>query len=260
MKRFAYTFLFAIIYSFSFAQVNNASVSLIPIPVSLQEGKGSFVLKNTTSIELSVNDPDARRVAGYLSKKLSMATGFSIPVKTTAPHDNIISLGITNNRSLGKEGYTLQVTTDHVKLEANDAAGLFYGMQSLILLLPKEIESKSVISNIRWTIPSVSITDYPAFGWRGLMLDVSRHFFTKQDVEKFIDEMVKYKFNLLHLHLTDDQGWRIEIKSLPNLTKVGAWRPKREGAWSNTKAPDPSEPKTYGGFYTHEDIKELVQY
>jgi len=127
-------------------------------------------------------------------------------------------------------------------------------------LLPTEIESKIVVSSTKWTVPCVTITDSPRFGWRALMVDVSRHFFTKDQIKTFIDNMVKYKYNLLHLHLTDDQGWRIEIKSLPNLTKVGAWRAKREGAWGNTKAPDPSEPKTYGGFYTQDDIKEIVQY
>jgi hexosaminidase len=162
--------------------------------------------------------------------------------------------------ALGNEGYKLLVTPQTVSLSANKPAGLFYGMQTLIQLLPKEIESNTVVSNVVWTIPCVSITDYPRFGWRALMFDVSRHFFTKEEVESFIDNMVKYKYNLLHLHLTDDQGWRIEIKSLPNLTKVGAWRAKREGAWGNTKAPDPTEPKTYGGFYTQDDIKEIVQY
>jgi len=171
-----------------------------------------------------------------------------------------ISLAIVQDATLGNEGYKLIVNPNSVLLSANKPAGLFYGMQTLVQLLPKEIESKTVVNKKTWTIPSVTITDYPRFGWRALMFDVSRHFFTKQDVKTFIDNMVQYKYNLLHLHLTDDQGWRIEIKSLPNLTRVGAWRAKREGAWGNTKAPDPSEPKTYGGFYTQDDIKEIVQY
>ena len=92
------------------------------------------------------------------------------------------------------------------------------------------------------------------------MLDVTRHFFTKQQVKDFIDNMVKYKFNLLHLHLSDDQGWRIEIKSLPKLTEVGAWRAERTGKWMNAPKPAANEPKTYGGFYTHSDIKEIIAY
>lgn len=246
-----------------FAQNVSSSVSLIPLPVSMQTGKGIFALKKTTTIELSATGDDAKRVAGYLSQKLNRATGYSLPVKKVALPSNAsgnIRLATIKDATLGAEGYKLNVTPAAVSITANGAAGLFYGMQSFLQLLPKEVESKAVVKNVAWTIPAVSITDYPRFSWRGLMFDVSRHFFTKEEVKRFIDDMVRYKYNLLHLHLTDDHGWRIQIKSLPRLTEVGAWRPKREGKWANTDAPDPNEPKTYGGFYTHEDIKELVQY
>ena len=226
---------------------------MIPIPVSMQPGEGYFALKKTTSIEVSSDINEAKRLADLLSKKLSVATGYPLPIKTVRVISNAagnIRLSIVNNGSLGKEGYMLVVNPTAISITANAPAGLFYGMQSLIQLFPKEIESNTVMKNQVWMVPSTVITDYPAFAWRGLLFDVSRHFFTKQQVKAFIDNMVQYKYNLLHLHLTDDQGWRIEIKSLPNLTKVGAWRPKREGAWGNAKAPDPSEPKTYGGFYT----------
>ncbi len=262
MKRFAAFAIFLLLSFFSFSQNNQPRNSLIPLPVSLKEDNGNFTLKNTTVIELAANNEDAKRVAGYLSNHLSGATGYTIPVKAmsaSGTSGNIL-LSIANDASLGSEGYHLNVSPAGVSITANKPAGLFYGMQTLLQLLPKEIVSKTAVKNISWTIPAVNITDYPAFGWRGLMLDVSRHFFTKQEVKDFIDNMVQYKYNLLHLHLTDDQGWRIEIKSLPNLTKVGAWRPKREGAWGNTQAPDSTEPKTYGGFYTQDDIKELVQY
>jgi hexosaminidase len=126
--------------------------------------------------------------------------------------------------------------------------------------MPKEIEGKTKASSITWSIPSVTIEDHPRFGWRGLMLDVSRHFFTKEQVKEYIDEMARYKFNMLHLHLTDDQGWRIEIKSLPKLTEVGAWRVDKTGTFGRFSSPLPGEPKSYGGFYTHEDIREIVQY
>jgi hexosaminidase len=246
-----------------FSQTNENTVSLIPIPVSMKMGNGNFQLTKNTAIELKTGDADAKRVAGFLSKKLSVATGFPMPVKaSSASPAGSVSISLINDASLGNEGYKLEVNSNSVALSANKPAGLFYGMQTIVQLLPKEIEGSSVVNNISWIIPSVSITDYPRFGWRGLLFDVSRHFFTKQQVETFIDNMVKYKYNVLHLHLTDDQGWRIEIKSLPNLTKIGAWRPERKGAWGNLPAiaPDPDEPKTYGGFYTQEDIKELVQY
>jgi hexosaminidase len=181
-------------------------------------------------------------------------------VKSFAQVPGNIRLSLVNTESLRQEGYAITVNPTAILITAYTPAGLFYGMQSVVQLMPKEIESKTVINNVAWTVSSTGIVDYPRFGWRGILFDVSRHFFTKQQVKDFIDNMVQYKYNLLHLHLTDDQGWRIEIKSLPNLTKVGAWRPNREGAWGNTKAQDPNEPKTYGGFYTHDDIREIVKY
>ena len=111
-----------------------------------------------------------------------------------------------------------------------------------------------------WTIPSVKITDYPRFGWRGIMLDVSRNFFTKEEVKQYIDQISRYKYNTLHWHLTDDNGWRVEIKSLPKLTEVGAWRVPRFGQFGGRTAPNPGEAATAGGFYTQADIKEIIQY
>ena len=263
MKRLTIVLFLIFIFLNVFSQSNKSPVSLIPIPASIQRGQGNFILKKNTTIVLTSTQADVARVADFLSKKLSGATGFSVPVKSGGASSNapgIIKLAIINNAAQGKEGYSLNITPIAVSISANKPAGLFYGMQTLLQLFPKEIESKTVVSNMTWKLPAISIIDSPRFRWRGLLFDVSRHFFTKQQVKDFIDNMTQYKYNLLHLHLTDDQGWRIEIKSLPNLTKVGAWRPKREGAWGNTKAPDPSEPKSYGGFYTHEDIKEIVQY
>ncbi|HNU15967.1 MAG TPA: family 20 glycosylhydrolase, partial [Chitinophagaceae bacterium] len=128
-------------------------------------------------------------------------------------------------------------------------------------LFSKEIAGNEIHKKPNeWVLPIVTIEDHPRFGWRGLMLDVSRHFFTVAEVKDYIDQMVKYKFNLLHLHLTDDQGWRIQIKSLPKLTEVGAWRVERTGTFGTLSKPNPGEPATYGGFYTHEDIKEIVKY
>jgi hexosaminidase len=262
MKKIPIAVLVILIAICSFGQTNESTIPVIPIPVSVQSGKGNFVLTRSAAIILKTSDADAKRVAGFLSKKLSAATGFAMLLKSNASSNSNgnISISLINDKTLGNEGYKLGVTQYVVSLSANKPAGLFYGMQTLVQLLPKQIESKNAVNNVAWAIPCVTITDYPRFGWRALLLDVSRHFFTKEEVKTFIDNMVRYKYNLLHLHLTDDQGWRIEIKSYPNLTKMGAWRPKREGAWGNTKAPDPREPKTYGGFYTQDDIKEMIQY
>lgn len=200
-----------------------------------------------------------------LAAQLSRATGLNPVIRTGGVMTrNVGNILLTVNKSpdniLANEGYRLKVTPALVTISANKAAGLFYGMQSFIQLLPKEVESKSRVENISWKAPAVEIMDYPRFGWRGLMFDVSRHFFTKEEVKQFIDDMVKYKFNLLHLHLTDDQGWRIEIKSFPKLTEVGAWNVKKTGTFGTFSAPDANEPRDYGGFYTQNDIKELVQY
>ena len=239
------------------------TVSIIPLPVSVQTTAGNFTLTKNASIVCVSNDEASLRVAGFLSQKIASSTGYDINVKqgnSLSNNGGNISLTLVNDASLGNEGYTLVVKPNAVSISAGKPAGLFYGMQSLLQLLPKEIESNKKVSGVVWNIPCVNIKDYPRFGWRAMMLDVSRHFFTKEEVKNFINDMVRYKFNLVHLHLTDDQGWRIEIKSYPNLTKVGAWRPQRYGAWSNTEAPSPDEPKTYGGFYTQEDMKEIISY
>jgi hexosaminidase len=132
-------------------------------------------------------------------------------------------------------------------------------MQTLFQLFPKEIESKTTI-NMNWTIPVVKITDYPRFGWRGIMLDVSRNFFTKDEVKLYIDQIARFKYNTFHWHLADDNGWRIEIKSLPKLTEVGAWRVPRFGQFNNRTEAKPGEAATAGGFYTQADIREIIQY
>ena len=227
----------------------------------MTENSGSFTLKDNLVIGVSGNDNDAARVAEQLSNKLSVPTNYHFSVKPNTTDANFqLNLLSTPDNDLGDEGYKLSVKPESVSISANKPAGLFYGVQTVLQLLPKEIESKTTMQNVTWVIPCVEITDKPRFAWRGLMFDVSRHFFTKDELKRFIDDMVKYKFNLLHLHLTDDEGWRIEIKSLPNLTKIGAWRVKREGKWGNTANPDPNEPRDYGGFYTQDDIKEMVQY
>lgn len=233
-------------------------IHIIPQPLSLIKGDGVFGSKQTMSF--SIHGAGTDNIAQQFTMRFSNATG--IVVKTEKNNTDIeFHLLDKSDNELGSEGYRLTVLPTKITLHANQPAGLFYGMQTIFQLLPKNAEGNNGLRAKKvWSIPVVTITDKPRFGWRGLMFDVSRHFFTKQEVKQFIDEMVRYKFNLLHLHLTDDQGWRIQIKSLPQLTDIGAWRPLREGKWANTPDPAPDEPKTYGGFYTHEDIRELVQY
>lgn len=243
-----------------YSQTTKNQIAIIPEPVSIKTIPGKFTLPAKVIIDAE-NTAAIMPVTDYLKNRISVSTGKVVSIKHNASFATIkLVLNKAENPVIGKEGYQLNINTKNIIIKANQTAGLFYGVQTLMQLLPKEIESKTVAKNVNWTVPYVDITDYPRFGWRGLMFDVSRHFFTKQEVKQYIDDMVRYKFNLLHLHLTDDEGWRIEIKSLPKLTQIGAFSAKRVGYFGTFDAPPANEPRTYGGFYTQEDIKELVQY
>jgi len=235
-----------------------ADIALIPQPVSLQRLEGDFLLPAGLVIEN--NTPDLS-VANYLGKKISAATGYHVTVKNSITSaTGTIKLVLAGEQMFKREQYSLKSGKDGVIITASEPAGLFYGVQTLLQLLPVAIESKTTVANTQWIVPAVAITDYPRFAWRGLMFDVSRHFFTVAEVKEFLDEMARYKFNLLHLHLTDDEGWRIEIKSYPKLTSVGAWNVKKTGTFGKFTEPTAEEPRNYGGFFTQEDIKELVAY
>jgi len=261
MKKLSLLFVCCALTLLSFAQSNKSALAIIPEPVSIITRDGDFTLPKHILIEAG-SQPDVRLATTWLHEKLSTATGFSVMVRNSfsTPATIKLSLNKTADAELGKEGYELWVTKKGIIIKANEAPGLFYGVQTLLQLLPKEIEGTGVARSVAWTAPLVDIRDYPRFAWRGLMLDVSRHFFTKEEVKQYIDQMVRYKFNLLHMHLTDDEGWRVEIKSLPRLTTVGAYNVKKIGEFGRFSAPTPDEPRTYGGFYTQADIKELVQY
>jgi hexosaminidase len=252
MKNF-FTLFFLSVSLLSLAQ----KPSIIPIPTEASYPAGKFTLPTSISIS-GPSDPQMKVAYATLVGKLKVATGRPVSLKSAG--SATIQLQLVSNTKLGAEGYELQVNSTGVKIKADKLAGLFYGIQTLYQLLPKEIESKSVAKGVQWSIPYAQITDTPRFAWRGQMFDVARHFFSKEDVKKFIDDMVEYKYNILHFHLTDDEGWRIEIKSYPNLTKKGAFNVKKEGRFTTFSKPEPNEPRTYGGFYTQEDIKELVKY
>ena len=232
----------------------------MPQPVSVTPQQGHFSFNNNIIISAPAG-AEVQYVTDYLKNRFGKATGNPVTINTSGSNAAIqLMLNKSSDTTLGKEGYKLSVTPNGVVIRANQPAGLFYGVQTLMQIMPKEIESDTAVKNVSWTAPCVEVTDYPRFAWRGLMFDVARHFFTKQDVKEFIDQMVMYKLNLLHMHLTDDEGWRIEIKSLPKLTEVGAWNVKKVGYFGTFSVPTPDEPRNYGGFYTQDDIKELVQY
>lgn len=260
MKKRSGLFFCLFVSVMAFSQNNTTGIAIIPEPVNVVKNAGVFVLPKAITIEAG-SQPELKQVITTLKNRLSLPTGLPVTVSNSAPAAAVrLVLNKTQNTEIGKEGYQLSVSPNQIIISANQPAGLFYGVQTMVQLFPKEIESDTIVRNVRWEAPAVQITDYPRFGWRGLMFDVSRHFFTKKDVKKFIDDMVLYKFNLLHMHLTDDEGWRIEIKGLPKLTEVGAWNVKKVGYFGTFSPPAPNEPRNYGGFYTQDDIKELVQY
>ncbi|HEX2532358.1 MAG TPA: beta-N-acetylhexosaminidase, partial [Chitinophagaceae bacterium] len=260
MKRIPLFFAAVLLSAALSAQNAAPAIALIPEPVSLTAGTGTFTLPQEIRIE-APRQEGVDRVTNYLKDRFATIAGYTVAVNGGGTGPAIrLQLSSPAEAEIGKEGYRLSVKPEGVTIRANEAAGLFYGVQTLLQLLPKEIESKVPMARLSWDIPSVEITDFPRFGWRGLMFDVSRHFFTKEDVKQYIDQMVRYKYNLLHLHLTDDEGWRIEIKTLPKLTQVGAWSVPKVGYFGNFTPPAKDEPRTYGGFYTHDDIRELVRY
>ncbi|WP_069658007.1 beta-N-acetylhexosaminidase [Arcticibacter eurypsychrophilus] len=247
-------------YTAVFAQVKNTGISLIPIPVELIKNTGTFILPKNVTISVGPS-PELVQMTNLLKERISATTGSSVLI---IPRSSSATIHLQLNRKtdsiLGDEGYRLEVTTRNITIKANQPAGLFYGVQTLLQLFPKEIEGDVEAGHVKWEIPCLEIVDYPRFEWRGLMFDVARHFFTKDDVKSYIDNMVRYKYNLLHLHLADDEGWRIEIKSFPRLTEVGAWSVKKVGYFGKFSPPAANEVRDYGGFFTQEDIKELVEY
>ena len=245
--------------SFSLFSQKSNLISIIPEPVAITAEKGVFILPKTVTLSRPVG-VENDIVVKFLQEKLIKATGSIVTVNTSGKSVVQLLINKTKDNTIGAEGYKLSVTAQSIIIKANTSAGLYYGAQSLVQLFPAAIESKVKVANVKWQIPLTEITDYPRVGWRGLMLDVSRHFFTVEEVKTFIDQMSRYKYNRLHWHLTDDEGWRIEIKSLPKLTEIGAWRVAKIGNFGSFSNPLPNEPKKYGGFYTHEQIRDIVKY
>jgi N-acetyl-beta-hexosaminidase len=224
--------------------VYNQGINIIPKPQSLVQNEGVFTVNKKTAFYVPTED--AKTLAAFFTTKMSASTGYNFAV-TDKEGDNTISLLIEGSLPVNDEGYTLDVTSNNVVIKAKTAAGLFYGMQSFLQLLPAEIESPNKINYIAWTAPAVSIKDEPRFSYRGIHLDPCRHFLSVEDVKKHLDVVSLFKLNRMHWHLTEDQGWRIEIKRYPKLTEVGAKRIEGEG-------------HEYGGFYTQEEIKDVVKY
>ena len=223
-------------------------VSIIPQPLSVEQGTGQFVINNKTVIETDIDNPELLQIAEYLKEKLTQPGFMDLKISTNSNVKNVIRMEVSEQPdTLGTEGYILKVDQDVVHLLANAPSGLFQGIQTIRQLLPPEVEKQNAGLKLALTIPEVTIIDKPRFRWRGLNLDCGRHFMSKDFIKRYIDLLAYHKMNTLHWHLTEDQGWRIEIKKYPKLTSVGAWRTYEDG----TK---------YGGFYTQDEIREVVEY
>lgn len=237
-------------------------LSIIPQPQSMVLGKGHFQFTQET---VFVIDPALMPARLPFLKQFERASGFKFAVQKVALSGS--SVVIDTDKSLPKEGYTLAVTPKQISIKAADYNGALYALQTLRQLLPNEVESSELVKR-DWLVPAVTISDAPQYQWRGLMLDVSRHFFPKEYILKTLDRMAMLKLNTFHFHLVDNEGWRIEIKKYPKLTEVGAWRVDQEDKLWDERTPNPANafanpaaaPKKYGGFYTQEDIKEIVAY
>lgn len=225
-----------------------APVSLIPLPAKLQLADGTFKVVDDTPIVIPTHDPAARQDALYLVDLLARTRGLHLQVTENTQASRAIVFSRDPRAMVSHaEGYTLDVTRQGVRIVARDDAGLFYGAVTLWQLLTPDAHQGPV------DVPALRISDWPRFAWRGLMLDSARHFQNVAEVEQLLDQMAQHKLNVLHWHLTDDQGWRIEIKRYPELTRVGAWRTPPDAGHDG-------EPVRYGGFYTQDQIRDVVAY
>ncbi len=226
----------------------------IPLPRELRRKAGAFILTPDTVV---VADPPNRQNGTYLRNLINPPTGFPLPIQADAAGSTkVIRLETcVDQETLGHEGYRLDVSPDALRIEAAEPRGVFYGIQTLRQLLPAAIEKRTLVRGMNWQIPCLIIKDLPRFHWRGFMLDEARHFFGKATVLRYLDLLALHKLNIFHWHLTDDQGWRIEIKGYPRLAEIGA---VRKGTTRGLVGKHDGIP--HRGFYTQREIKEIVAY
>lgn len=221
--------------------------TIIPQPQSVQMGKESFKLSSKTTIKADKKSFEAN----YLREIIKQQTGLELEINPKKGSNSIQLISkVASVSNAPKEAYSLNITAQNIVVTSQSSQGLFYGIQTLIQLIPFEKKNEIILA-------SLEIVDQPKFQWRGMHLDVCRHFFPKEFIKKYIDFLAMYKMNTFHWHLTDDQGWRIEIKKYPKLTQVGAWR---NGSMTGHYSDQTFDELRYGGFYTQEDIKEIVAY
>lgn len=261
--------IFALLLLFAFA-AHAQEISILPKPAEMMVTEGEFLFNGKVVICYpDVKDKGVYDVADNFVNELKVATGIKLK-KSTPKREKFVEWEVTKHspkadahivlyvdESMGGEAYKLSVSPKRIDITAAAPAGFFYAFQTLKQLMPRNVMAGVPDATVtEWKVPAVLINDEPRFGWRGFMLDEGRHFYGKEEVKKILDVMAAYKMNRFHWHLTEDQGWRIEIKKYPKLTEVGAWRDSKVCAWGEVK-PDGQR---YGGYYTRKDIKEVVAY
>jgi hexosaminidase len=229
---------------------------IIPKPVSLVEKEGVFRITSKTVVEYPTDNERAAEIATDFAARLNMVSGLKVRAEvagTTSSKEHLVELKL--EEGMVEEGYELNITPQHISVKATTTQGLFWGIQSICQLLPAEVYGEKRVGGLRWEVPCCEVRDEPKLPYRGILLDCSRYFMPKETILKFIDIMSMHKQNMFHWHLTQDQGWRIEIKKYPRLTEVGAWRKRTDGYKNDTPDPNP-----HGGFYTQDDAREVVEY
>ncbi|MDI1307570.1 MAG: family 20 glycosylhydrolase [bacterium] len=225
--------------------------SIIPKPVDLKRGNGYFTIDGNTAIKYKKSQKELKATAHFFASYIKNISGFSLKSNKTATK----KIELVIDKDIPDEGYQLNVSPTAIVIKASSSKGIFYGMQSVFQTL------SAIRTNAALEVPVMQVNDYPRFKWRGMHLDVSRHFFGPDVIKEYIDLMASYKMNVFHWHLVDDQGWRIEIKKYPKLTEIGAWRVDHTNLnWRERPQAKEGEQPTYGGFYTQEQIKDIVKY
>ena len=245
--------LYAFCLSLTATAASGSAISIIPQPASLVQKDGNFKLTKHTAISVPA-DEEMLRIAGFLNGKLRTAAGWELKTDSGAQQDVIV---FTRLNSLSSEHYRIKVDEHRIEIDYGDGAGAFYALQTLFQLLPEEIFAQTRQKGVKWTVPCCEIEDGPRFAYRGMHLDCCLHFFTIEFLKKYIDEMALHKVNCFHWHLTEDQGWRLEIKKYPLLTEKGQWRKEtvigslKSGIYDGTP---------HGGYYSQEEVRDLVKY
>jgi len=243
----------------------NAGISIIPKPIKMKMGTSSFLINDHTALYYNAGNEEAMNTAKLFAAQLEIAGGpvmNALGVSKNYRNISGIVFSIKSDGRIQKEGYVLTVSKNSIIIEGGSGAGLFYGMQTLLQILPPEIFAiKALQPGNNWKVPCIAIQDHPRFPYRGMHLDVSRHFFPKEFILKYIDLIASFKMNTFHWHLTDDNGWRIEIKKYPKLMQTAAWHVDHEDLpWGERPAQKADDRATYGGYYTQDEIREIVEY